>query len=385
MIVLINQFSTPLFVDVVNAFQEEGQEEVRYITGGSEIRHLKVKDGVKIVPSISYKRSNLLTRLITWLGFSLHACLYLAFCKKPSAVVVVTNPPFAPWVVSMLSRFRKYPFYLVIYDLYPDVLQQAGMMSPDHIIYRLWQRRNPKVFARAQKIITLSDSMKAAAANYTAGDTEKILVIHNWASDPGSSVGRDDNPFAAEHNLNGRLVVLYAGNMGLTHDLESLMEAAVFLKDYDAIRFVFVGDGGKKKTLEGIRDRHHLDNVLFLPYLDGDRFTQALAAADIGVVTLGAGAEGISVPSKTYVNMAAGLCLLAIAPKESELARIVQGHNVGVLVEPSHPDKVADTILHLHRNPDVLARFKAQAKKASEGFTRRNAWEYVKVVGIPTE
>lgn len=380
MIVLINQFSTPLFVDVVNAFQDAGREEVRYITGRAEVRDLKFKPGVKIVPSISYRRSNLFTRLITWLGFSFHASLYLAFCKAPSAIVVVTNPPFAPWVASLLSRVRKCPFYLVIYDLYPDVLQQAGIMRPDHLIYRLWQRKNPKLFARAKKIITLSDSMKAAAAHYAPGGADKISVIHNWATKPGANVGRDDNPFTAEHNLGDRLIVLYAGNMGLTHDLESLMEAAAILKDNDSIRFVFVGDGGKKKVLEAIRDHHDLDNVLFLPYLDENKFTQALAASAIGVVTLGVGAEGISVPSKTYVNMAAGLCLLAIAPEESELARIVRGHDVGLLVEPGHPEKVAEGILYLQSHPDALARFKAQARAASEHFTPRNAWLYVEAV-----
>ncbi|HLT72542.1 MAG TPA: glycosyltransferase family 4 protein [Cyclobacteriaceae bacterium] len=380
MILLINQFSTPLFVDVVNAFHEKASEEIRYITGSKEIRRLKVRSGVKIIRSISYNRSNLLTRLFTWLGFSIHTGLYVLFCKRPSAVVVVTNPPFAPWVAAVISRLRKYPFHLVIYDLYPDVLQQAGLMSADNIIYRMWQRRNPKLFGRAQRIITLSESMKAATVRYAPEEPDKILVIHNWASVPERYEVANDNLFIAQHNLGGRLIVFYAGNMGLTHDLESVIEAAVILRDNPSIHFVFIGDGGKRKSLEAFRDRHRLTNVLFLPYLVEDQFTQALGAADIGVVTLGRGAEGISVPSKTYVNMAAGLCLLAIAPEESELTRIIRDHEAGIQIEPGHPQKVAECLLYLQRNPDILQKYKANARQAVEEFTPRNAHRYVEIV-----
>jgi glycosyltransferase involved in cell wall biosynthesis len=378
MILLINQFSTPLFVDVVNAFQESGKEEVTYFTGKAEIARMKINPKVRVLRSVSYNRTNLPSRFFTWMTFTVHVAFHVATATKPSAIVVVTNPPFAPWVVSVLAKWRAVPFYLVVYDLYPDVLVQAGLLKTRNPVYRLWQKINSILFARARKVFTLSESMKAAVARYLPGADQNIVVIHNWADATYIAVpDRHSNPFVVEHKLDRKLVVLYAGNMGLTHDLESLMQAAVLLKENDGIHFVFVGNGGKRRRLEEIRDQHNLGNVLFLPFVAPEDFPYVLAAGDIGVVTLGKGAEGISVPSKTYVSMAAGLCLLAIAPEESELARIVKRYDAGVMIEPNNPVKVAGCILHLNENRDVLERLKACSRQASQHFTSRNAYRYV--------
>lgn len=123
-----------------------------------------------------------------------------------------------------------------------------------------------------------------------------------------------------------------------------------------------------------------LDNVLFFPYQDAIDFPHAMASADIGVVTLGRGAEGISVPSKTYINLAAGLCLLAIAPKTSELSRLIETHQAGIICEPGNAMGVAEAIGSLLTNETLLKNYKANALKASSHYTSANAMLYVKEI-----
>jgi glycosyltransferase involved in cell wall biosynthesis len=176
------------------------------------------------------------------------------------------------------------------------------------------------------------------------------------------------------------MVVLYAGNMGHTHDLESVVMAAAILKGHSGIQFIFIGNGGKRNKIENISRQHDLKNVLFLPFQDSVNFPLAMSAADIGIVTLGAGAEGLSVPSKTYVNMAAGVCLLAIGAGTSELSSLVKHYDMGVVVEPDHPGQVADQILYLYEHQHELERMKRNARQASFDFTQENAKRYVEEV-----
>ncbi len=119
---------------------------------------------------------------------------------------------------------------------------------------------------------------------------------------------------------------------------------------------------------------------MFLPNQSPEEFPFAMAAADIGIVTLGVGAEGISVPSKTYVNMAAGLCLLAIAPKNSELSRIVEEYNTGFISSPGDYTSIVLNLKYLISNPYKLEEYKANARTASMNFTPENAVEYVNEV-----
>jgi glycosyltransferase involved in cell wall biosynthesis len=191
---------------------------------------------------------------------------------------------------------------------------------------------------------------------------------------------KQTNPFIATHQLQNKLVVMYSGNMGYTHDLESLLHAAELLKADKRIAFVLIGDGAKRKKLEEIKQQKNISNVLMLPFQEGRDFPQAMAAADVGIVTLGAGGEGISVPSKTYVNMAAGLAIIAISPPDSELHRIIQQYEIGYGVLPGESKTLASLIQSLADRPDLLLQFKTRSRQTSAGYTSANARAYVDTV-----
>jgi glycosyltransferase involved in cell wall biosynthesis len=377
MIVLVNQHTIPLFIDVVNAFASSPEDAVLF-TGHVEEGGVPVSSKVRLIKSKAYHRKSALTRLISWTLFTIHYTLYLCQWKKPGKIVVTTNPPFAPVVTMVISRLRRIPYYIILYDLYPDALSQATLLKDTNLFFKWWALLNSTLFRRATRIFTLSESMSKAVTRYTP--LAQVTVIHNWADTSYiKPIRKLDNPFVTRHNLQDKTVVLYSGNMGLTHDLESLIEAAAILKQEKDLVFLLIGEGGKRNKLEEMVQNQVLSNVIFLPYQDKSNFPLAMAAADIGVVTLGKGAEGISVPSKTYITMAAGLCILTIAPQESELARLVKQYNVGITCEPGNGRRVADMIRSISV-PAQLEEYKIRSLKAAENFTPQNAKQYVRKV-----
>ena len=380
MVLLVNQHTVPIFTDIANAFAEDGHETVLF-TGHIEEGGKPLSQKIKVLRSIPYNRKSSISRLLTWMIFSFHYFFFLLWCRKPSRIIVVTNPPIAPLVTSMVSRWRRIPFYVVLYDLYPEALVQASLLKANAFLYKVWQRQNGKMFRNAEKIFTLSESMKAASMVYSKDDPEKISVIHNWADTTYiKPVPKSENAFVKWYGLENKTVILYAGNMGLTHDLESLIGAAEILQSVEDLIFLFIGDGGKRRALEELKKVKSLRNILFLPYQDEKNFPLAMAAADIGVVTLGRGAEGISVPSKTYINFAAGVCLLAIAPGSSELSRLVLGHQAGLVCEPGDSSKVAAAIKLLLESPIKVNTYKQNALKASALYTPENSKQYIRKV-----
>ncbi len=378
MILLVNQFITPVFLDVANAFAQ-ARKKVLLFTGSIDAGNTEINSAIRIVNSVRYRRRSKWSRLASWMFFTLHLAVHLIFHKRPKSILVVTNPPLGPWLVYHYAKWKKISYYLLVYDLYPEALDQGGFASSQSMIYKKWKSVNFKVFQGAEKVFTLSDSMKEAVARYVNPDS--IKVISNWV-DPSyiQPLPKESNPFIRKYSLEGKIVVLYSGNMGFTHDLESLVEAALLLQEEKSLRLILIGEGGKRARLEELCRKKGIKNVLFLPYQNSTDFPLAMAAADIGVVTLGVGAEGISVPSKTYVNMAAGLCLLTIAPKNSELSRIVEEHKIGLISEPGNPVKVAEHIRFLHLHPDKLKEFKTNSRLTAYLFTPRMAFEYVKEV-----
>lgn len=379
MVLLVNQHTVPIFTDIANAYADSGFKVVLF-SGHIERGGCPLSSSVKYKKSIAYSRRSTITRFFSWLVFSIHYAFYSLTCRKPTLIMVVTNPPLAPIITACISRLRKIPYHILVYDLYPEAIFQAGLVHNRNILFRLWQRINLWVFKGANKIFTLSESMKNAASKYV-DQPEKIKVIYNWADTSYiHPVVKSENAFVIEHGLQNKFVVLYAGNMGLTHDLESLIEAAALLQEEPDLIFILIGDGGKRKSLENIAKAKSLQNVLFLPYQDEKYFPLAMASADIGVVTLGSGAEGISVPSKTYINLAAGLCLLAIAPESSELSRLITEHHAGLICEPGDAEKVASALRILLSDESLINQYKQNALRASSHFTSENAYEYVKEI-----
>ena len=375
MILLVNQFTYPVFLDIANAVASK-HKSVTLFTGRIEDANAKISPNISIVKSFPYQRKSLFSRFLSWVAFTFHLLFYLIFKKGIKSILVVTNPPLAPMVVSWMARLRKIPYSVLVYDLYPEALSQAGVSTKESWVFTTWKKINPVVFSNAKYVITLSESMATALKPYVS-DQDQVKIIANWVDNAFiKPIPKSENPFIVKHLLKDKLVVMYAGNMGLTHDLESLLDAASLVRDSAEIFFILIGDGAKRNKLISIAHSNKLTNVMFLPYQSLEEFPYAMAAADIGVVTLGIGAEGISVPSKTYINMAAGLCLLTVAPENSELNRLVERYACGAVCQPGNPTAIATFLLTMLNDTALLSDYKSRAREASLKFGVENALRY---------
>ena len=146
----------------------------------------------------------------------------------------------------------------------------------------------------------------------------------------------------------------------------------------NGIGFVFVGDGALRASLE--ERAAGIGNVRFLPFYPGEQLPQVLASADLHVVTVRKGLEGLVVPSKLYPILMAGRPVLALSAAEADVARIVNEHGCGFVVDPDDPDAVAETVRSVRQRPEVLETMAQKARQASRLFDREH--ELKRFVGL---
>jgi colanic acid biosynthesis glycosyl transferase WcaI len=210
--------------------------------------------------------------------------------------------------------------------------------------------------------------MKRRLVEGKGASPERITVIHNWADSGLLSPGPKDNPFSREHGLHDRFVVLHAGNIGLSQNLDSVLDVASELRE---ITFLFIGDGVRKKPLEEESVRRGLGNVRFLPYQPRERMRDSYATADVFLVSLKRGLAGYIVPSKLYGILAAGRPYVAAVEDDSEVASITRELECGILVAPGDVGGMAHEIARLHRDRDLARKLGENARRASAHFERR--------------
>jgi len=228
--------------------------------------------------------------------------------------------------------------------VYPEVIIASGLSNPDSIIVKLGSWLNRILYNKVDAIVTLGRDMTHLAEAKLSGSCCKIHCIPNWAeNETVEPTVRDDNPLLKELGVTERFVILYAGNMGRTHGVEYLLEAAKELQTTN-IHFIVLGFGAKKKWLEENIQLYGLKNISLLPPRPRSEQVVFLNACDIALISFVKGMAGVSVPSRMYNQMAAGKPIIGVTDNWSELAQVIHEEEIGWVIEPGNIQGLAQTI-----------------------------------------
>jgi glycosyltransferase involved in cell wall biosynthesis len=374
-IILINQATGPLFIDMANEYVKK-YIDVTLITGKVMPTYAELDPKINVVFKKKYNNLKNSSRVYTWLVFFFQSLFYILFRRKIDKVLFVSNPPMLPFIGVFLSSIKKFKYDVLVYDIYPDALLNFGYVTEKSIIYRFWERMNEKTYKYANRIFTISEFMKKVISR--RAKEKEIEVVYPWV-DTSFIVpkNKSENWFIEKHNLLDKKVVLYSGNMGITHDLMVVLQAAKVLleKKDERFQFLFIGDGVQLKDLMSFKKDNLLENVSFLPYQDADVLPFSFTSADFGIVSLGTGAEGLSVPSKMFYLLAAGCSVISISDKGSEIEYLVNKNDLGISIEPG---KVNDLVNFLvSTNEAELIKAKTNSRNLSYSFTLKNAKKFL--------
>lgn len=359
-------------IDIIHAFQQEFDEQV-LIAGLVNPRNHPLDKQVRVESVITYDRSSTLRRLWTWIaGFV--QILYLAKWKYRQAhLFLVSNPPLA----TLLPLFCRNTYSLLIYDVYPDTLTEYNIFSPQNFFVRWWKKANRKIYRNAHRIFTLSEGMQALMSQYVA--PEQITIVPVWTDNTFlKPISKQENPFLREQGLTDKFLVMYSGNLGKSHELQVLIALAEKLNDKN-IFVLIIGGGDQYKSLESMISTRKLDNIRLLPWQPTELLPYTLAAADLGVVSLGSEASLLSMPSKTFNLMSVGCPIMAIVDPQAALAKLVAQHGIGQDFEASAIEEMADFIVSLSENKAHHQQLSEQSLATSRKFGPENALKFVEI------
>lgn len=329
-------------------------------------------DGVRVIRTWSYisPAKKFWPRLFHYGTYSVTA-FYGGLAAGRPDVLVSYSPPLplglSAW---LLSRIWRVPWLLQLEDLYPDAAIAAGVMKNKRVIDFFLQMER-FLYRKCHRISVISESFRQVLLAKRIRNS-KIEFIPVWADPDEVRPLPQKNSFRHQHGLDGKFVVMYAGNIGLTSCIEDIQQAAEILRGRTDIRFVIVGEGIKKEALEAEARSKQLTNIIFLPYQPREIFPEMLAVADILLVTLNPDAAHSSLPSKIFSAMASARPVLTVAPPESELAHIVEEAGCGWIVPPGSSAEIATLIVESKGRKSALAHIGQSGRAYLEKHYSRN-------------
>ncbi len=314
---------------------------------------------------LDYKRG-LLRRAVYMASFVLGASWRIVRAGRGALVCAVTNPPFAPLWIRALSRLGGFRYQLICHDVFPDGLVALGKLDGEGALARIWESANRSALHGAERIVVLGRDMAELLRDRYGVPEDALALIPHWSINDGG--GR----YAPEQTAlwkncgfpEGSFVVQYSGNMGLWHDLESLVRAAALLKDDASIRFLLIGGGMRKAGAEALAAELGADNILWLPFRSEEELTDSLACCHLAIISQREGLAGVAVPCKLYGVLASGRGLLGMVPAESEVARVIGEEECGRRLDPDDAVSLAGVIREAARDRDTTRHWGARAYAA---------------------
>lgn len=302
---------------------------------------------IRRIASLNVGKMSRWQRVVNFGSFLVTCCVQLLLTPKHDVVVALTSPPLISWIGSVFTRMKGGKLVFWTMDLNPDEAVAAGWLKADTFTAKFLARLLKRSLDEAQTIVALDRFMKDRIAAKGI-EPAKIEVIPP-ALDDGvrfDAAGRQN--FRAEHDLQAKFVVMYAGNHSPCNPLDTLLEAAELVKTHDEIVFLFVGGGSGLEQVRRVAGERSLTNIRCLPYQPYDRLSALLSSADLHAVVMGDAFKGILHPSKIYNILRVGSQFLFIGPEESHVSDLVAAPNkqsMGMFARHGEATRIARMIL----------------------------------------
>ena len=300
----------------------------------------------RVHPFPAKSKSNLLARAFAFMLFSSIAGICALIVGRPNSrrarvdAVIAMSPPLTLGIVGWLAAVgRRTRLIFNVQDVFPDAVIKTGAVK-SRVLISLASRLERFTYQRASAVAVLSsDLQRNVRAKLPAGLAGRVHVIENFVNTQRVAPLDRHTAYRRELGLGDEVVVMYAGNVGFSQSLDTLIAAARRLPQ---ISFVINGAGA---ALAHVKDlSRDLANVHFGDYQPEVRLAEVLASADIHVVPLRAGLAEVSVPSKTYSILAAGRCVVAAVDRGTQIERLVTQANAGVCVQPDDVDALVSAL-----------------------------------------
>jgi len=323
-------------------------------------------DGVEIrrLPFCSFGKKTILLRLIGGVSFLIQVILRALFMRRLSCMLVSTSPPLCPVSALVIAAIRRVPIKYWVMDLNPDQMVALGHLRASALPVRLFNWLNRRILTRASDVIALDRFMAKRLIDKAPGVESKLAVIPPWPHDEHLDlIEHQNNPFRAEHHLDGKLVIMFSGNLSIASPVDTVLEAAMALEDLPGLVFMFVGGGLGKKKVDELIERHRPAHIVSLPYQPLSQLKYSLSAADVHLVTMGDEIVGICHPCKVYGAMAVGRPILWMGPEPCHISDMFQDHPIGWHIRHGDAEAAKQTIREIFETDrDTLAKMGASAQ-----------------------
>ena len=377
-------FSKAGFTTIVYAARpQRGLSEEEF----QEYRHKNLEmmydDSVEVHRFVMYREGkNAILRALRYFLISLIQLWKGIWAKDIDLIYVASTPPTQGALAALVKKIRRVPFVYNLQDIFPDSLAGTGLAEKGGLLWKIGRVIENFTYRNADKIIVISEGFKKNIMAKGVPE-DKIVVIYNWVDEEAVvDVPRAENKLFDKYGLDrGKFYITYNGNIGLTQNMDLLLEVAKSLEENKDVQFVLVGNGAYFEQVKQIVKDREISNVHLLPFQPYEDISHVFSLGDVSLVISKPGVGENSVPSKTWSIMSASRPVLANFD-ENELKSIIEDNHCGLFTKAGDKAAFTDAILKLYNNRELCKEMGKNGRKfVMDNLTKEvGTRKYVEVI-----
>lgn len=306
--------------------------------------HSETTDGIAIHRSFIYAATGTgLNRIANYLSFSVSSILSSIFRNLGDVLFVESPPLFLGGSAVILKFIKKIPIIFNVADLWPDSIQELGVIQ-NRTILRVLYGLERKIYSEAFLINAVTEGIYDRITGEKGVDPAKVTFFPNGVDTDIFHPENPDPSFRQRLGLDERPLFVYPGTMGVAQGLDVAVRAAKMLEESGTdVTVLLLGAGSDRRRLEAMVADMKIGNVRFMDPVSPETVNQILALSVGGIVTLRKiplldGAR----PSKMFPIMAAAKPV--IFSGNGEGARLVREAGCGLVCAAENEVELASAI-----------------------------------------
>lgn len=286
--------------------------------------------GIKVYHIPLKKYRSTIKRLVSFVYWHVLS-FFIGISIKKINFILSPSPPLSIGFVSLLiAKFKGAKAIYNVQEIYPDLLINQGNLNSPFIINLL--KSFEKIIYNYSSAVTTIDEVFYGTISSRFSKISKLKIIPNFVdTELYKPLNQKLELPAVFGNENGKIKILYAGNIGFFQDWEPVLFAAKELLE-ENIEFWIIGEGVQKEHLQLEIQNKNLSNVRIFPYQSRELIPVINNYADIHFIAINQQMELEGFPSKIYTIMACAKPIVVVTGENTPLHNFLKDKNCAELI-----------------------------------------------------
>ena len=255
-------------------------------------------------------------------------------------------------LVNKIKKRCKCPSYLVLRDLFPQWVIDAGMIKKGSLIEKYFKFFEQRSYKAANTIGLMSDK-NIEVFKQSNQDKYPIEVLRNWADIKPVIAEDSATSFRSQLQLQNKIIYFYGGNIGHAQNMANLMRLAKNMQHCTQAHFLFIGQGDEVELINQLAEQWNLKNYTYLPSVNQNEFKKVLAEVDVGMFSLSAEHTAHNFPGKLLGYMVQSLPILGSVNSGNDLKELVNSNQAGYITINGDDEQLLEDAISLYESASL--------------------------------